>query len=192
VTRGREGGARRPSTRPGLRVHDQVHPIGAVERQPLVRERDGDLATERNASKSQLVAKARLISRFQEPGPELAVNLDASSDHSVRAVGELGQFPVVRCHLWYSAASVDSCDTDAPRPLRILGVHQHESERAGGNTGRRGVWKAGGGQASRLRWNGSCVTAVRIGDPGMAITSRRRFTSARLPDPDLATKIRIP
>ena len=36
--------------------------------------------------------------------------------------------------------------------------------RTGGTTGRRGVRKAGGGQASRLRWNGSCGPAVRIGD----------------------------
>jgi hypothetical protein len=75
-----------------FRVHHQVHPISAVERQPLVRERDRDLATKGDTSKGQLVAKARLVGRFQKPGTKPAMNLDAGSDHGVGAVGELGEF----------------------------------------------------------------------------------------------------
>ena len=125
----------------------QINPIGAVDGQSLVGEGDGDLTTKRDASKGQLVAKARLVGRLQKPRTELAVNLDASPDHDLGAVSEPGRSFVVG-HSWCSATLSQSfrCAT-APPPVHEV---PFESERAGpeGTTGRRGVWKAGVGQAS--------------------------------------------
>ena len=70
-----------------LAGHDQVHAVRIVDELPSVRNRQRNLAFEGNPSSLKLNSQARLVGRFEEPRPQLSVDLNG---RGTDLVGEFG------------------------------------------------------------------------------------------------------
>ena len=73
-----------------LAGHDQVHAVRIVDELPSVRNRQRNLAFEGNPSSLKLDSQARLVGRFEEPRPQLSVDLNG---RGTDLVGEFGVDP---------------------------------------------------------------------------------------------------
>ena len=85
-------------------LHHEVEAISPVEGKALVVQRNLDLAVCAQSAQAKLVRHATLVSRLQEPRPEVTVDLDACGDDPS------GQFiqPLLLCsslfHFWVLGA----------------------------------------------------------------------------------------
>jgi hypothetical protein len=78
---------------------DKVEPVPAVEPDPLVVHRQCALPVEPQPSQRELLREARLLSRLEQPGPEVPMHLDASPDHLLRSILKPSCLPVFLFHL---------------------------------------------------------------------------------------------
>lgn len=65
-------------------LHEEVEAVTAVEGETFVAERDGELTLDVRAAEGELMREAVLVRGFEQPRPEVAVDLDASADDGFR------------------------------------------------------------------------------------------------------------
>jgi hypothetical protein len=79
-------------------VDHQVESIAAIEKDPLVAQRDRSLALDQQPAQLKLMSQAPFVGGLEQPWTQVSVHFDARADDNVRAIPKSSRLPVFLSH----------------------------------------------------------------------------------------------